>query len=276
MDKTLLMPREKNFGSSSPTVTYNFMKKGSEWAPHWHDYFEFELIAEGFGEHTYNNTHYELKPGSAYLMSYYDFHAIKAKTDMTLVNIHFGEDFIDKEIENFISGGINKFNCEFNENEFKEILSLAEKIKNEEHNSLAFKDVIIKGYLTDIIVRTIRNSHADEDKKIPLLIQKTIAYVYKNFKNNLNLKSVAKEMYVTPNYLGVFFKKSIGISFNDYINMLRLKYACNMLTHSSMSVKEIGFASGYNSTEYFLYTFKKHLGTTPAKYRNNERKSHNK
>ena len=267
MDKTLLMPREKNFGSSSPTVTYNFMKKGSEWAPHWHDYFELEIIADGFGEHIYNNTHYTLKPGSAYLMSYYDFHAIKAKTDMTLVNIHFGEDFIDREIENHISAGINKFNCDFNANEFKEILVNAEKIKNENEADLPFKDKIVKALLTDIIVRTIRNSDTAQKEEIPPLIQKTVAYIYKNFKKNLTLKSVAKEMFVTPNYLGVFFKKNMGISFNDYINMLRLKYACNMLSHSSLSVKEIGFASGYSSTEYFLYIFKKHLNTTPAKYR---------
>ena len=99
------------------------------------------------------------------------------------------------------------------------------------------------------------------------MIQKTVAYIYKNFKKNLTLKSVAKEMFVTPNYLGIFFRKNMGISFNDYINMLRLKYACNMLMHTEMSVKETGFESGFGSTEYFLYIFKKHLGTTPAKYR---------
>lgn len=267
MDKTHLMPREKNFGSSSPIVTYNFMESGAEWAPHWHDYFELEIIADGFGEHIYNNTHYELKPGSAYLMSYYDFHAIKAKTDMTLVNIHFGEDFIDKEIENYISAGINKFNCDFEESEFKEILNMADRIKNENEFDFPFKDNELKCILTDIIIRTIRKCGTDAKKEIPPLIQKTVAYIYKNFKKNLTLKSVAKEMFVTPNYLGVFFRKNMGISFNDYINMLRLKHACNMLIHTEMSVKEAGFASGFGSTEYFLYIFKKHLGTTPAKYR---------
>lgn len=69
---------------------------------------------------------------------------------------------------------------------------------------------------------------------------------------------------VTPNYLGMLFSKRMGVSFSDYLNTVRLRVACNLLAQTELSVKEIAFASGYNSFEHFEYTFKKtFLLTTP-------------
>jgi YesN/AraC family two-component response regulator len=72
---------------------------------------------------------------------------------------------------------------------------------------------------------------------------------------------------VTPNYLGVQFTKKMGISFSDYLNTMRLRYACNLLDSTDLAVKEIAFASGYNSVEHFGYTFKKILGDSPLNYK---------
>jgi len=56
-----------------------------------------------------------------------------------------------------------------------------------------------------------------------------------------------------------------------YLNNLRLKHACNMLINTNEPISIIARESGYNSTEYFLYIFKKYMLTSPAKYRNAEK-----
>ena len=78
---------------------------------------------------------------------------------------------------------------------------------------------------------------------------------------------LANRFSVSVNYLGSLFKKNMGTSFNEYLNNVRLRYACSLLQSSELSVKEVAFASGYNSTEYFLYIFKKKMGMTPREYK---------
>lgn len=56
-----------------------------------------------------------------------------------------------------------------------------------------------------------------------------------------------------------------------HINTPRLKNACNLLISTDKSIDEIAIESGYNSTEYFIYAFKKYMLTTPAKYRKSQK-----
>ena len=67
--------------------------------------------------------------------------------------------------------------------------------------------------------------------------------------------------------MGHLFKTEIGYTFHEHLNILRLKYACRLLWTSDMTVKEIAFASGYSSVEYFQYAFKKTMRITPNQYR---------
>ncbi len=83
----------------------------------------------------------------------------------------------------------------------------------------------------------------------------------------MSLEFIAKEFETSANYLGKQFKNLLGITYNDYINRVRMRYACNLISSSDMSIKEVAHAAGYRSTEYFYSVFKKHIGITPREYR---------
>ena len=55
---------------------------------------------------------------------------------------------------------------------------------------------------------------------------------------NLNAKTTLTQL---SEVLGTEIKKYIGITFNDYLNNIRLKYACNLLTNTNYTIKEIAF-----------------------------------
>ena len=114
----------------------------------------------------------------------------------------------------------------------------------------------------------IRNLNTEKisNNAIPL-VQQAVKIINKNFRNELTLKDVSDKLSVTPKYLGSIFIKNMNINFNDYLNNLRLKYACNLLVSSDLSIKEIAYSSGYNSEQYFLYVFKKHIKLTPSEYK---------
>ena len=114
----------------------------------------------------------------------------------------------------------------------------------------------------------IRLVSPDEAQPTPLPVQQAVAYINANFRSSLTLDELAEKLSFSPNYLGQLFKSQTGSTFNEYINTLRLKYACQLLAATDLSVKEVAFQSGYGSTEYFLYIFKKKTMITPGEYRN--------
>ncbi len=248
-------------------IEQSFIKKGEYFAPHWHDYFELEIVLVGKGEHIYNNTDYLLSRGSIYLMSYYDFHELSAQEDMQILKLQFNENVLPKQLNDFLFLSHNRFCCSVDENEILHIIKLFDILKREESSGGLFSEILIKNLIAEIIITVIRNSAQDENTVIPTLLQKAVAYIHNNFRESLSLGSLAKHCNVTPNYLGVQFSKKMGISFSDYLNTVRLRYACNLLDGTDLSVKEIAFSSGYNSVEYFGYIFKKALSTSPLDYK---------
>ena len=86
-----------------------------------------------------------------------------------------------------------------------------------------------KSILNEIIIDVIRKSTKDSADSAPGTIQQALKYIRKNFRYDISVESTAKYLKIAPNYFGSVFKKNIGVSFNDYVNTLRLKYACGLL-----------------------------------------------
>ena len=63
------------------------------------------------------------------------------------------------------------------------------------------------------------------------------------------------------------FKEYTGFSPARFINEVRMSKAKELLTNTSMSIKEIAYNVGYNNHDYFFTAFRHMTGQTPAKYR---------
>ena len=248
-------------------ITEKNIRAGDEYPLHWHDYFEFEIITSGCAEHIHNQNKYIAGEGNAYLMSYYDFHSFKAITDTKLIGIRFNNNVLSDELTAFISPGIYKFNCTYNKNELNNIINIIKKIETEKEQDLLFSRQIIINSLSELVISIIRKSDAGTEKPVPRLIQKAVTYLFKNFRDDISLSSIAEQLHVSVNYLGVLFRNSTGIPFREYLNMIRLKYSCRLLLSSDLSVKEVAYASGYKTNEHFLRVSKHNLNMTPSEYR---------
>ena len=249
------------------TLQKRIIEKGTHYHPHWHDFFEFEIIIDGSGEHIYNNFQYTIEPGDAYLMSYRDFHALFAEDDITLMSLQFNGNVLTDEISSFLSMSYNRFRCRFNQAETEEILGYLHTIETETREKKIYSDIVIKNAIVSVIIKTIRKSNCTECGFMPSLVQQAVSYINNNFREDISLTELARRFSVTPNYLGKILTKWTGAGFSEYVNTARIKYACNLLTTTDLSVKEIAFSSGYNSVEHFIYVFKKKTADTPANYR---------
>lgn len=84
---------------------------------------------------------------------------------------------------------------------------------------------------------------------------------------NLTPESLALEFEISSNYFKRLFKADVGISLNEYINQMRLKYAGELLICSESSAVEIAQSCGFLNVNYFYTLFKKRYHVTPTEYR---------
>lgn len=89
------------------------------------------------------------------------------------------------------------------------------------------------------------------------------------FKNpNLKLPEVAKRLNITPHRLSQLLNDNLGTNFPSFVNEFRVENAKVLLLENKVfSLEAIGYECGFNSKSTFYATFKKYVGTTPAKYK---------
>lgn len=80
---------------------------------------------------------------------------------------------------------------------------------------------------------------------------------------NLSLLDVSSKIAVSPNYLSALIKKENGSTFKDLLTKKRIEKAQGLLLSSSLKIREISEACGYNDQHYFSYCFKKYTGMSP-------------
>ena len=99
------------------------------------------------------------------------------------------------------------------------------------------------------------------------LIYKTLDYIQQNSFSECSLKSLAKSLQYDYAYLSKFFKKTVGYTYCEYLNMLRADHACYLLRTGDGTVLDISAQCGYSSLRTFNRNFRKYIGMTPQEYR---------
>lgn len=85
---------------------------------------------------------------------------------------------------------------------------------------------------------------------------------------DLNLKRLADMLSLTPHQLSEFLNKHLDISFNYYINRLRIDEAAYLMKcQPERSITSICYSVGFNSKSAFYEAFTKFIGISPSRYR---------
>lgn len=92
--------------------------------------------------------------------------------------------------------------------------------------------------------------------------------VIDNLQNpNFDAQILAENMEVSYSTLFRRIKKETDISATQFIRDTRLSKSVELLRESELSIDEIGTSVGFNSSSYFVRSFKKKYSQTPSEYR---------
>lgn len=186
---------------------------------------------------------------------------IESKTDFSYMYISFLGARANMIMEKL---NISNNNCYFSEcGAIYEFWKNAFNI-NQELTDLISESVLLYtfSYIGNSILTFDKNMHKTE--KTFLIIKK---YIDDNFTSSaLSLNSISKELLYNPKYISGLFKKEMNIGLVEYINTIRIQYACTLINQGFTSVKEIAALSGYRDALYFSKVFKKKMGLSPKQY----------
>lgn len=106
-----------------------------------------------------------------------------------------------------------------------------------------------------------------ENMQVIHQINKAKIIMADSYDVDISPKEIASKVNMSYSWFRHIFKEYTGIAPIRYIQELRINKSKELLTNTSLPIKEIAFETGFNKVEYFYSIFKKRTGYTPDKYR---------
>ena len=101
-------------------------------------------------------------------------------------------------------------------------------------------------------------------------LKNALQYVHANYQKPIKLSDVANVVHLNKSYLSQVFQKTMGITYSEYLEQLRVKSAKQLLKTTNKSASEIAEMVGFSSQNYFTKVFKNSVGVSPIRYRNSK------
>ena len=241
---------------------------------HTHDYFEIFIVCEGSLTHEIFDETVSLNKGDAVFIRPDDLHRYRRRNDGEIINIAFTKELMESVSNLLLIKPDNPFFC----NRLPPVLSMGgafldrtrrhvHRLSEHETNSFAWS-AAVRMLVAELVERFVTRSEGGD---IPAWLSACL----NEMRKAENFKEGSARMYEicekTPEHLSRSMKKHLNISPSDYINSLRINFVKNQLIYTDYSIIDICYNAGYNNLNYLYKVFKALEGTTPRKYRNENR-----
>ena len=109
----------------------------------------------------------------------------------------------------------------------------------------------------------VKEFNPKNKNRLDIIFQFTLA----NFQETIKIGQVAKSVQMSIPAFCSYFKKSTKKTYIDFLNEIRVGYACKQLVDSNKNIETICYESGFNTLANFNKQFLKVKKLTPSKYR---------
>lgn len=215
--------------------------------------------------------------------------SIKIKFDYDLFN-----SFIGKLDFNECTNMIKKYLYIVKENTYMEEYDLKKFCQNLIYNALSslenydseliniskkkiilFKNIDIARSFDELVNIVIDTFNYMEDlsqnslnsKNNTYIIKIVKDYVDKNYRDEISVSTISKDLNINYNYLSYCFKNETNENLSSYISKIRVEKAKIYLEDFKIPIADISEMVGFSEHNYFSKIFKKYTSFTPTEYR---------
>lgn len=125
----------------------------------------------------------------------------------------------------------------------------------------------LSAWLYDALTDLLDSVSSYSDARHANIIHRCIQYIGTGYADHLTLESVARALFLSPDYLSRIFSRETGTSFNRYLNNVRITKAKELIRSGDLRLTDISQMVGYDDQSYFTKVFRRIEGMSPNEYR---------
>ena len=121
----------------------------------------------------------------------------------------------------------------------------------------------------DLMTRMARSAR---NEGRPAWLNRARQHLHDRYADPLQLSDVALEVGVEPERLARTFRHAFGEPMASYLRRLRVEMAATMLASGALPISQVAADVGFADQSHLTRCFTRYLGTTPARYREEQRR----
>ena len=224
------------------------------------------LVNSGELEVAYDDKCKILKKGNFVIYKPEEKHYYKSISETSSFWMHFGGTAVDEILSSYsLDTGI--YMTEYNMTVFSTYSDLIRQYNQPNLRNYTNGTLLI---LLAHIANMVNEAHI---KKIPEAISEIITYINMNYNKQHTIEELSQKVGYSKSRFSHLFKEITNMTPLTYLNDIRLRNACEMLTGTSCSIGEVALSCGFEDQMYFCRVFKKKYDISPSEYRRTSRVS---
>lgn len=251
--------------------------------PLWHYHKEVEFLYVRSGVHSIHtlNRKYVLNPGDVMVLGSNQLHFGSKLSDEDLVYIVLHVDlqpYFDPPMMMYyphfseVSHPLDILNDMFCEDERlrEEVAGYMIRVHDEIEGQSKGYEIAASIYIRQILLAMLRGDKKDllkaNDAEGAIILRPILEYVERHLSQKIDMEEVSKMANMSYFYFSKFFKKTMGLTFTEYVNRKRIFRAEQLLLTSSLTITEIAETIGIENMAHFYEMFKRFNGCTPKQF----------
>lgn len=256
-------------------------KKSDFLIPHRKDYYFMAFVKNGSSRHWIDMTPYTLKPDTFYFTVPHQVHLKEEAAPISGCTLSFSKDFLaideNGSLKNLpiIQNPHNGHELLLNKHDVLFIEELLDKLYTEYHMRNNWQHSMLFAYIKVLLIYLSRLYSEQFSNRVPSpdreLLKRYLSKIEASYKQWHEVAEYAQMLNISAGHLSEVVKEQSGKTAIEHIHERLILEAKRLLVHTDSTIKEIGFALGFEDASYFNRFFKRLTQQTPLEYRNTVR-----
>ncbi len=101
-------------------------------------------------------------------------------------------------------------------------------------------------------------------------VQNALRFIHQSYREDIKVEQLARLEHLSVSRFSTLFRETTGMAPMNYVIRVRIENACELLSGTDLSVRQVAQLVGYDDPHYFSRHFRELVGVTASRYRAGE------
>ena len=201
--------------------------------------------------------------------SYWEYLFFNPET--ILRNMYPEDELHQKKILSLINRRANFIHAQDNQQLVSIVLTIMEEMRSKKEFYVDTVNSLTCALLPEIArMNSVEHENLSKTRKPGVgQIKNALEYISREYRQDIKIQELARKCCMSETHFRRLFVEYMNVTPVEYINMVRVQMACEMMKKTNASMEEVAIKSGFSTTSTLNRNFKRIIGTTPYQWKKN-------